>query len=345
MNRFPFANTGRCSAITPTNRRDFMKSALVLGGAALLSRRRLWAAPGAAKFTYKFSTMSVSHLAEMQAFMDKLRDENKISRNPVFRGYIYPKNAGPGIPENFKDAKSLIIVAVAQSPQIATFQHRGQTRTTVIPPGYYDDGVKLEDYMKVVREDIVRDPKARIELAGRVFIKQAAVRSGLGTYGRNNICYVDGMGSFLALVPFLTNVEFPQDHWRKPTLLAECAQCDICYSACPTGAITRENFVIDAGKCISLFNEVPGEFPNFILPSMHNSLMGCMKCQDKCPANEKYLAAAEKLEPVTEEETKKILDGTPDDALLKSLGRKLKSFGASKEGFPTFTRNLRMLIR
>jgi epoxyqueuosine reductase len=31
-------------------------------------------------------------------------------------------------------------------------------------------------------------------------LKSLAVRSGLAAYGRNNVCYVPGMGSFLELV-------------------------------------------------------------------------------------------------------------------------------------------------
>jgi epoxyqueuosine reductase len=78
---------------------------------------------------------------------------------------------------------------------------------------------------------------------------------------------------------------------------------------------------------------------------MHNALMGCMKCQDRCPANAKPLASTIRLDDVAEEETKMILDGKPDDALFKSMAKKLKGFGSSKEYFPTFTRNLKALLR
>ena len=327
------------------SRRDFIKSALVLGGAALLSRHRLWSSSGKAPFTFKYSTMPVSRLPEMEAFIDKLRDENKISRNSVYRSYIYPEKAQPAIPENFKDARTLIVMAVAQPPLTASFRHRGKVKTAFLPPGYYDDGVTLDDMLKAVREEIVRDPAARIEKAGHCHLKQAAVRSGLGAYGRNNICYVDGMGSFLALAAFMTDREFPGQQWRPPTMLTECEGCEICYGSCPTEAITRSNFVIDVGKCITLYNEVEGDFPHFILPSMHNSIMGCMKCQENCPANAKYLETLTGLEEVSEDETRKILDGTLDDALFKSLAVKLKEFGGSKDYFPAFTRNLRALIR
>jgi hypothetical protein len=59
------------------------------------------------------------------------------------------------------------------------------------------------------------------------------------------------------------------------------------------------------------------------------------------------LPNANNLEDVAEEETRKILKGTPDDALLKSLQRKLRQFRAvsSKSQFPILKRNLSVLIR
>jgi hypothetical protein len=80
---------------------------------------------------------------------------------------------------------------------------------------------------------------------------------------------------------------------------------------------------------------------------MHHALMGCMKCKSPCPVNEGIAELSGSLEDITEDETRKILKGTPDDVLLKSLQRKLRQFRAvaSKEQFPIMSRNLRALIR
>ena len=43
-------------------------------------------------------------------------------------------------------------------------------------------------------------------------MKLAAVRSGLAQYGRNNICYVEGMGSFFSFHAYLTDRVFEEDH-------------------------------------------------------------------------------------------------------------------------------------
>jgi hypothetical protein len=72
-----------------------------------------------------------------------------------------------------------------------------------------------------------------------------------------------------------------------------------------------------------------------------------MQCKAPCPANEGIAELAGNLEDISEEETQKILKGTPDDALLKSLQRKLRQFraAASREQFPILKRNLGVLIR
>jgi epoxyqueuosine reductase len=80
---------------------------------------------------------------------------------------------------------------------------------------------------------------------------------------------------------------------------------------------------------------------------MHNALVGCMKCQLRCPENQGFIGLSGRMEDVTEEETLKILQGKPDERLLDSLSQKLLKFApaSSKEYFPIFTRNLRALIR
>jgi len=75
--------------------------------------------------------------------------------------------------------------------------------------------------------------------------------------------------------------------------------------------------------------------------------MGCIRCQDPCPENRGIGQITGNLEDISEDETPKILNGTPDDALLKSLQRKLRQFpaAASKELFPILTRNFSVLAK
>jgi epoxyqueuosine reductase len=296
-----------------------------------------------ADFTFKHSAVSVDHLEELQAYIDGLDSEGKISHNEVFRGYISNKQFR--IPEDFPSAKSLTIIAVSMRPMLVNFHLNRIKHETVLPPAYYNDGLTEKMLRDYTLEEIVKKPGHRIERA-RVHLKLLAVRSGLGKYGRNNICYVEGMGSMLGLYAFFTDY-ICENSWTELSMMDACKNCRICMNGCPNKCISEENFVIDVSRCLSLFNEVKGEFPEWIRSDAHNALMGCFRCQLCCPANREVIKQAGRLEDVSEEETRKILQGTPDKELLNSLSRKLKGFypTQSKEDFPVLTRNLRVLLR
>jgi len=336
----------------PSSRREFLKKVAFLGSLSIIDYKNIFALHGSKGKTgelpdifYKYKTMSVDHFPKLKKDIDTLKREGKVSRNKVFRNYI--ENKTYELPENFTDARSVVIIATFTRSVIVNFHWHRKKHEVIIPPQYYDSGISIEDLKNVIRRDIVKQSGYKIERTTKVHLKQLAVRSGLGMYGRNNLCFVDGMGTFITLYAFLTDFQFEEDHWTSLNLLDACRACPICYRICPTNCIKKENFVIDVGKCITLYNEIDGKFPTWILPSMHNALMGCIKCQYPCPENEKFVPLSERLEDVTESETLKILNGEPDEKLLASLSQKLRKFtpANSKEYFPIFTRNLRALIR
>ena len=56
--------------------------------------------------------------------------------------------------------------------------------------------------LEEIRRTIIPDSGHRVDRVDyHFFMKLAAVRSGLAQYGRNNICYVEGMGSFFHSTP------------------------------------------------------------------------------------------------------------------------------------------------
>jgi len=334
------------------SRREFLKSLAILGAWPIVEASGRGTRPGIRQAStsqpglfYQARSVSVSHFAELQAFIDALRRDDKISRNKIYRSYIDSRRFA--VPDDFAGAASVVILAYRTPMLGLSVRHRGRAHEIVISPQYFDQGVTRADLEAAVRRDIVKDPAAGLRPAPFFHLKLLAVRSGLGSYGRNNLCYIDGMGSYHALFAFLTDAPGLGDSWHDLALLDACRDCPLCYSLCPTGAIRRENFVIDAGRCITLYNEVDGAFPNWILPSMHGALMGCLKCQLGCPANEEAGLSVARGGDIDEDETAKILEGKPDDALLESLGRKLKGFppAADRTQFPILTRNLRALLR
>lgn len=334
------------------SRRDFLKQLIVSGSLLHLSGSQLLASLGtktnqgeAPNFSFKYKTMSVDHFKDLQKTMDKIKSGGRISKHPIFRGYI--DKMGFKIPDQFPEARFIIVMAVFTKLMKVNFHFDAAIHEITIPPLYYDDGISIDDLKNVLQNQVIKEPGYRIEKASQIHLKLLAAKSGLGKYGRNNIIFVDGMGSFITLYAFFTDFPFQEDSWHEIKMLEECEKCRNCVGICPTSCISMEDFVVDVTKCITLYNEIDGKFPRWMRRGWHNALMGCTKCQIPCPANDKIPDYAGRLEDVTEEETRKILQGECNDELISTLTQKLKGFApaTSKEYFPIFTRNLDVLIR
>ncbi len=221
----------------------------------------------------------VQHLADLQTAIQDLRDRGLLDPD-VYRTYLsaftFTTAALPG-------ARSLIVVAVPQPPTRVTFAYQGRQLDTLIPPTYL---------MRQAAEragDLLADLLAP---AGYHFVpaslpkKLLAACCGLARYGRNNLAYVDGMGSFAGLVAFLSDLPPADDPWQAPQMLDLCRTCKACRRRCPTGAID-ERFLVYAERCITFHNEKPSTiaFPDWLDPAGHNCLVGCMHCQSICPEN------------------------------------------------------------
>ena len=75
-------------------------------------------------------------------------------------------------------------------------------------------------------------------------MKLVAARSGPGRYGRNNICYVEGMGSFHGLEAFYINYPSGADDWQKIEMMDICSSCLLCMENCPTQVIPVEEEIV-----------------------------------------------------------------------------------------------------
>jgi epoxyqueuosine reductase len=296
--------------------------------------------------TYKYRTLPVGRFPALQNEYNTAKNNSQLGRSKMYLDQIAPLNFKA--PDDFSNAKSVVVVAAYSKNMYSNFWLDGTSHRIMIPFQYYNDDLNADKLKAIIQKDVIKTPGRRImDISSKVPLKLLAARSGLGRYARNSLVFVDGMGSYNMLYAFLTDHPFAEDNWTNLEILDECNRCHACERTCPTRCINRWNYSVNIDKCLTLYNENPGEFPNYILGSMHHALMGCMKCKEPCPANEGIAELSGKLEDVTEEETRKILKGNPDDALIKSLQRKLRQFKAtaSKEQFPILKRNLSVLIR
>lgn len=175
-------------------------------------------------------------------------------------------------------------------------------------------------------------------------LKRLSVKSGLAVYGRNNICYVEGMGSYFSLAAYFSDMPCDeQDNWTEMRTASACFNCRICFNKCPTGAIRQERFLIDNEKCLSYFNEGPGEFPDWLPKSAHHCLYDCLKCQINCPMNRDYNHNVAGPIPFSEDETGLILSEASFESYPPALRNKFKILGLDK-WFHAIPRNLKTLL-
>ncbi|MEJ2164207.1 MAG: 4Fe-4S double cluster binding domain-containing protein [Desulfobacterales bacterium] len=242
------------------------------------------------------------------------------------------------IAESLSGTKSLIIVAAPQPQVRVTFNLQGEAYQAIIPPTYsYETDRQIQELLE-----------RRLNPAGFQVIKAKlpwkllAVRSGLAQYGKNNITYVDGMGSFHRLAAFISDFPETEDHWREPQVLESCDNCTACMKACPSGAITTDRFLLKGERCLTFHNERRGEFPPWIKPSWHNCLVGCLYCQKACPVNRDVRKSVEDGPVFSEEETTALLQGKVPNEIPSTAIQKLTQIDVI-EYLPVLARNLRVL--
>jgi epoxyqueuosine reductase len=227
-------------------------------------------------------------------------------------------------PDDLPDAASLIVVAMPRPQHQAHFTWHGATRSLIIPPtyvGYERIGQRMRDLLSAwLAPEGYRIARPRLPL------KALAVRSGLAEYGRNNVAYVAGMGSFHQLAAVYSDLPCPEDGWREPRMMDRCQKCQACRHACPTAAIPSDRFLLRAERCITFLNERPTgvPFPDWIDPAWHNCLVGCMHCQRACPETIPFLNWIEGGDEFSHDETALLLAGAARDQLPPATLAKLE---------------------
>jgi epoxyqueuosine reductase len=330
----------------PRTRREFLKQAGRMGVLMCLAADRLFslrktnmAVEPETGSTFQYRTVSAQHIPELKAWMDKLDKAGRLSANKTWRSYVGSfQYAAPNIMAN---ARSLIVMSTPLKIAKIIFNDAGRKHTVLIPAGYVDDGLRLADYQNMLFNHGIVAKESKLELA-RLPLKQLAVRSSLAEYGKNNITFVEGYGSFHQLLAFYSE-QLLEDHWGRLKMLRQCKGCSICIKECPTQAIRENDFIIDPARCITLYNELPDTMPDWIPASAHNALIGCLKCQFTCPGDEDVVKDFWDLGEVSEAETAALLSAKIDAETERSLKDKLKRIGGG-DNLPYIARNLKLVL-
>ena len=241
-------------------------------------------------------------------------------------------------PDEVPRPRTVIVAAWPSLPVKVRFYLDSGPLEAVIPPTYVSSERRAR-CLEIARS--VLGPAGHKVGWALLPVKLLAVRSGLAQYGRNNLAYVTGLGSFVRLGALCTDADLGAvEHKTKASMLMSCCPpCRNCHHVCPTGCIPHDGTVIDADHCLTNINENEDEWPDWLPAGVHNSLVGCMRCQEACPADRYYVRKEEVVADFDEAETKIILENRPADELPAGLRAKLE--GLDLAGYsPVLGRNL-----
>lgn len=185
-------------------------------------------------------------------------------RTLVVGAYAYPTDIGT---ENNTDdpndrARRGPLARVAR---YATADHYGELRAG------------LEAMAERLRAD---GYEARVLLDDNALVdRAAAVRAGLGWFGKNANVLLEGSGSWFVLGSVLTDAPLPANDHRVDD---GCGGCTRCLDGCPTQAIVAAG-VVDARRCLAWLVQAEGVFPFEFRVALGDRLYGCDVCQEVCP--------------------------------------------------------------
>ncbi len=281
----------------------------------------------------------LSHLTGLEEAIGNPYGQGLLDKT-LYKRYLSPFSYTT--PFDFAPACSIMIVAVPTPPMRVFFRWQGERVPVIIPPTYVSYTSRTERVQAVLA--------AWLHLEGfhlakpDLPLKTLAVRSGLAFYGRNNISFVPGMGSFFQLVGAFSDLPCDGDPWQEPASLYRCASCTACVKLCPTGAITADRFLLHAERCLTFHNEAPADFPGWIELSWHHCLVGCMRCQTACPENKVFAGWFEDRAEFSEDETTLLIRQTPPGQLSVETASKIKALEINEDYF-ALCRNLSMVLR
>ncbi len=278
--------------------------------------------------------------------LDAIKNEYNalLNSGAVFNGLkeSYLSRFEFAIPPEFPEAVSVLTVAVPSPQYIIKFEYKGNVIKAPVPPTYthyYTMHTKVMELLTGIAEG-ARFVKTKIPE------KFLASKSGMFFYGRNNIGYVPGLGSFFQLVSFYTNIPVGSEPFNPTIMLERCRNCYACVNSCPVDAIAKDRFLIRAEKCLTFINENPGEISEKIKPASHNSLIGCMICQKICPENKKAKMNIAEGAVFNGKETEILLSARSENELPEEVRKKLDSLElvGIQYGYNEFKRNLKLLF-
>ncbi len=154
----------------------------------------------------------------------------------------------------------------------------------------------VQDFYRPIRAGL-QAIASELELAGyraevladdsRLVDRAAAVRAGLGWWGKSTMVLTPGLGPWFLIGSVVTDAPLATSDPMERT----CGTCQACLPACPTGALVAPG-VLDARLCLAAVAQSPGVIARDLRPMMGDRVYGCDECLVACPPGGRLLDRA-----------------------------------------------------
>ena len=288
----------------------------------------------------------IRYLESLRQEIEELQQSHTI-RQELFDTYL--KGFQFDYSQVLPQAQSIILLAIPQPISILNIRWQEQSKQILIPPTYIyteDDQAAQRLLHTGIRHAGFSCCQASLPL------KLLAVRSGLSQYGRNNISYIRGLGSFYRLTAFVSDLPCPEMPWHEIHRMPECENCKACQNNCPTCCIDENRSIIDATKCLTYHNEAASLLPDQIPSNAHNALIGCLRCQLTCPQNRKYIRYQELNNIWNDRDVEVLLSAGSFSELPESMRQSFSKYDVTNYSYDitdsplnTIQRNLSLLLQ
>ena len=231
--------------------------------------------------------------------------------------FTYRNPARSTEPGRILDGAATLVVAARAYPA-----DRPLELSTDVPKGeiaayaWRDHYTDLKSGLSAMADALIADGhQARVVADDNALVdRAAAVRAGIGWFGKNSNVLLPRRGSWFVLGAVVTTAVFEPDTPVEP----RCGTCTRCIDGCPTDAIVGDG-VIDARRCLAWLLQLGGMFPVQYREALGARVYGCDDCQVVCPPNR------ESPVPLLGDEVMSTdlmwMLEAPDDEILEQHGR------------------------
>ncbi len=214
--------------------------------------------------------------------------------------------------QSFPWAERLVTVGYAYQPDAGTAEIGGATlRIARFADG--DAYVGLRAALSALGTCLAEDGH-RVEVLAddsRLVDRAAAVRAGVGWWGKSSMVLVPGAGPWVLIGSVVTDAPLDLDSSSDRS----CGSCVACIPACPTDAIVADG-VVDVRRCLAHLLQAPGVIPIELRRALGDRLYGCDDCLTACPPGKRVLTDA----PLVRGPTIVEILGASDRELLDTYG-------------------------